>query len=213
MTVSVVERTAQGGARRLLVLLPGYGDEPTVFTDHLAAIDPQGEWQVAVVRPPIATPEGPAWFRVDDDGPVADDITAAIEHLCTTCTEAIDRLGLDPDDIVLAGYSQGGAMALATATDPSIPVRPGAVAALAAYLPHRAADQDATLLAGRPVLVAHGADDEIVDALLGRSAAKVLDRAGAQVTWAEVDGGHTLHPHLLGALRAWLDALPAPAAP
>lgn len=213
MTVSVVERTVHGRARRLLVLLPGYGDEPAVFTDHLAAIDPRDEWQVAVVRPPLATPEGPAWFRVDDDGPVADDIAAAIEHLCTTCTEAIDRLGLDPDHVVLAGYSQGGAMALATATDPTIPVRPGAVAALAAYLPHRASDQDPSLLAGRPVLVAHGADDEIVDALLGRSAARALERAGAQVTWNEVDGGHTLHPHLIDALRAWLDQLPAPAAP
>lgn len=213
MTVSVVERTAQGRARRLLVLLPGYGDEPAVFTDHLAAIDPMGEWQVAIVRPPLVTPEGPAWFRVADDGPVADDIAAAIEHLCTTCTEAIARLGLDPDHVVLAGYSQGGAMALATATDPTIPVRPGAVAALAAYLPHRETDQDATLLAGRPVLVAHGADDEIVDALLGRSAAKALERAGAQVTWAEVDGGHQLGPHLVDALRAWLDTLPAPTAP
>jgi predicted esterase len=101
-------------------------------------------------------------------------------------------------------------MALAAATDPTTPVRPGAVAALAAYLPHREADQDPSLLSGRPVLVAHGADDEIVDALLGRSAAKALERAGAQVSWVEVDGGHTLHPHLVDALRAWLDELPGP---
>lgn len=210
MTVSVVERTAHGRARRMLVLLPGYGDEPTTFTDHIATLDPEGEWQVAVVRPPLDTPEGPAWFRIDDDGPVAADIAAAVEHLCHTCTEAIERLGLDPDDVVLAGYSQGGAMALAAASDPTTPVRPGAVAALAAYLPHRDTDQDTSLLEGRPVLVAHGADDEIVDALLGRSAARALERAGAAVTWVEVDGGHQLHPHLVGALRDWLRALPGP---
>ena len=78
---------------------------------------------------------------------------------------------------------------------------------LAAYLPHRHDDQDPTLLAGRPVLVAHGADDEVVDALLGRSAAKALHRAGAVVTWSEVDAGHTVAGPLAATLGRWLSAL------
>ena len=97
-------------------------------------------------------------------------------------------------------------MALATALDPTVAARPGGVASLAAYLPHRDADQDPTLLAGRPGAAAHGADDEVVDALLGRSAAKALHRVGAVVTWSEVDAGHTLAGPLAEALGRWLAA-------
>jgi len=213
MTVSVVERTASGRARRLLVLLPGFGDEPGVFTQHLSTLDPDGRWQVVVVRPPLETLDGPAWFRVEEDGPVAADITASVSHLTATCDEALARLDLDPAHLVVAGYSQGGALALAAATDPSSTLRPAALAVLASYLPHRGDDQDPALLAGRPVLVAHGVDDEVVDPLLGRSAARALERAGAEVTWAEVDGGHELRPHLVERLRGWLDGLPAPEVP
>ena len=57
------------------------------------------------------------------------------------------------------------------------------------------------------MLVAHGADDEVVDALLGRSAAKALHRAGAVVTWSEVDAGHTVAGPLADTLGRWLAAL------
>ncbi len=108
---------------------------------------------------------------------------------------------------MVAGFSQGGALALATLLDPTIAHRPAAIAVLAGYLPHRDVDQQPDLAAGRRVLVGHGADDEVIEPLLGRSAAKALDRAGAEVTWAEVDGGHRLDAPLVAALRDWLAGL------
>lgn len=207
MTLSLVERPATGPTQRVLVLLPGFGDEPAMFADHLEVLDPDGRWHVAVARPPLATDEGPAWFTVGDAGPDVEQLGAAVLALAGAFADLLDRFGLEPEALALGGFSQGGAMALAAALDPSVAARPGAVASLAAYLPHRDIEQDPTLLAGRPVLIAHGADDEVVDALLGRSAAKALHRAGAVVTWSEVDAGHTVAGPLADTLGRWLAAL------
>ena len=207
MTLALLERHTTGATERVLVLLPGFGDEPAMFADHLDVVDPDRRWHVAIPRPPILTDEGPAWFTVGDDGPDAEQLGASVLALAATFADLLDRFGLGPETLVLGGFSQGGAMALATAVDPTVTSRPGAVASLAAYLPHRHDDQDPTLLAGRPVLVAHGADDEVVDALLGRSAAKALHHAGAVVTWSEVDAGHTVVGPLAATLGRWLSAL------
>jgi predicted esterase len=216
VTLTLVERAAAGDTERVLVLLPGFGDEPAMFADHLETIDPDRRWHVAIPRPSLPTHDGPAWFTVGDDGPDPEQLAASVEILAGTLTDLLDRFRLGPEALVLGGFSQGGAIALAVALDPTVTARPGAVAALGAYLPHRETDQDQSLVAGRPVLVAHGADDEVVDALLGRSAAKALHRAGATVTWAEVDGGHTVAGPLLDTLGTWLAALAAgevPSAP
>jgi predicted esterase len=213
VTLHLVERDSAGPTQRILVLLPGYGDEPATFVDHLDTIDRDRRWHVAVARPPLATPDGPAWFTVGEEGPDADQLTDAVDAVAATLADLLDRFALAPDALVVGGFSQGGAMALAAGLDPSLAARPGAVAALGAYLPHRGTSQDQALFAGRPVLVAHGADDEVVDALLGRSAAKTLHRTGAIVTWVEVDAGHTLDGPLLGALRDWLVELAAGRAP
>jgi len=202
-SLTLVERHAAGPAERVLVLLPGYGDEPDTFAAQLDAIDPDHRWHVAVARPPVTTPDGPAWFTVDDEGPDAARLTESADAVAACLTELLDRLGLGPEVLVLGGFSQGGAMALAAALDPNVAPRPGGVAALAAYLPHREA-QDHALLTERPVLVAHGAEDDVVDVLLGRSAAKALHRNGAVVTWTEVEGAHTLAGPLLVALKDWL---------
>jgi phospholipase/carboxylesterase len=208
--LTVVERPATGPTERLLVLVPGYGDEPARVVRHLDVVDPDGRWHVAVVRPRLETPDGPAWFTVGEHGPDAEQLATGVADLTSTAAALLDRHGLTSSSLTVAGFSQGGALALAATLDPGAVVRPASVAALAAYLPHRERDQEPALAEGRHVLIAHWADDEVVDALLGRSAAKALERAGALVTWNEVDGGHHLAPHLVDVLRAWLDERAAP---
>ena len=109
--------------------------------------------------------------------------------------------------MVVVGFSQGGATMLATLLDPAIGIRPRAVGVLAGYLPHRESDLDPSLAAGLPVLFVHGTDAEMMEVVRGRSAARVLDRGGAAVTWTEVESRHRLGPPLIDPLRAWLDQL------
>ncbi len=207
MALALVERPAAGAAERALLLLPGYADEPTVWTDRLDLVDPDRRWHVTVARPPDDTPEGPAWYQVHDDGPDAGQLAASVAAVGQAAAALVAGLALPPDRLVVAGYSQGGAVALATLVDPTVAERPHAVAAIAAHLPHRDDHLEPALAARHQVLFVHGSDDDVVDPLLGRSAAKVLGRAGATVDWVEVEAGHALGPALLAPLASWLTGL------
>lgn len=195
---------------RAVLALPGYGDTPEVVTRHLHLIDPTGTWTIAVAEPPAAGPHGPMWYLVDDDGPDAEGVAASVASVAAARDAVAAHAGTEAADVVLVGYSQGGATALATLLDPGAGPVPRAVASLAGYLPHRDEPHlDLARAAGVAVLVAHGRDDDMVEPLRGRSAGKVLTRAGADVTWAEVDGGHRLGPALVAPLARWLAGLAA----
>jgi predicted esterase len=215
MALELVERPAATGPERVLLLLPGYGDDAEWFTPHLDAFDPEQQWHVAVATPPGRSPDGPAWFPTGDDGPEPATVHAAARAVGEAGAALLDAHGLGPGALAVVGFSQGGAAALAALLEPST-TPPAAVAALAAFLPPPHPGWQPERSAGRPVLVAHGRDDDTVDLLLGRSAAKLLERSGARVTWAELDGAHTLSPAMAETTRRWLAELaagPAPAGP
>jgi predicted esterase len=193
---------------RLLVLLPGYGDRPEPFLDQAPRFDPLGRWTTVVVEPRLTVGTDPIWYEVDENGPDPAALAAAIDAVSTTCASLLAETGLSSESLVLCGFSQGGALALATALDPSAGDPPGAIAGLAAYLPHHDGI-DLARADGRPILLTQGVDDAMVETIRGRSAAKAMHRAGAVVTWTEVAGGHRFDGPLLDALRVWLDAIAA----
>lgn len=193
---------------RILVLLPGYADRPERFLRCVDEFDPDGTWTVVVLEPILSKDIGPYWYDVDDDGPIEHELDAAVGAVRDACAEIASIHGIPVSSLVLAGFSQGGALALALTLDPSVVDTPSAVAVLAGYLPARSdAAIDLTRAEGMPLLFVHGVDDEMVESLRGRSAAKALQRAGALVSWAQVDGGHRFADVLLEPLREWLDAL------
>ncbi len=164
---------------------------------------------MAVARPRLATSNGPIWFPVDADGPVESELAASVAAVDGVAVELLDELGLTPEALVTVGFSQGGALALATLLDPSVAAPPSAVGVLAGYLPHRTTGLELGRSGGLPVLLAHGRDDETIDPIRGRAAAKALGRSGALVTWVDVDGGHRLRAPLVEPLVDWLAALAA----
>lgn len=202
---------------RVLVLLPGYGDRPERYVTRCDEIDPTGEWTIVVLEPLRRGAQGPYWYDVDEDGPVVAEIDAAVRAVGTTVAALVGSTASAPESIVLAGFSQGGALALATALDPATGPPPRAVAVLAGYLPPRDEPaMDLARLEGRPVLVAHGEDDELVEPIRGRAAARALQRAGATVSWFDAPGGHRFDDPLIAPLRDWLGAVgrgTAPSAP
>jgi predicted esterase len=142
-----------------------------------------------------------------------------VDAIATALDVVSDHTGVARADIVLAGYYQGGAAALATMLDPTTGPPPRAVGALAGYLAHRDDGHlDLTRATHRSVLLAHGTDDTMVETIRGRGAARALHRHHASVTWVEAPGGHRLGRHLLDPLASWLDTLadgdhPAPSPP
>ncbi len=189
---------------KVIVHLPGWGDRAA---KHLDLVGRLADASTAVVVAEPVMGDGPRrWYDVDDDGPRLDQVATAVASVRALIDDLTERYSLAHTDITLIGFSQGGALALAVATGSDGGSRPGAVACLGGYLLAR--DQlELERVDGLPALVAHGVDDEMVETLRGRAAAKALVRGRAVVQWCEVDGGHVLDGPLLPAVADWIIAV------
>lgn len=130
-------------------------------------------------------------------------IAASIAAVEALIAREVDR-GIAPQSIILAGFSQGGAIALRTALARRDAL--GGVLALSCYLLQ--ADSIAAWLtpAGRqtPVFMAHGQYDPIVPIALGSNGARQLSEAGVAVAWSEWPMQHAVCPDEVTALDRWL---------
>jgi phospholipase/carboxylesterase len=115
-------------------------------------------------------------------------------------------LGIAAGRIVIAGFSQGGALALHAALRHPEPL--AGILALSAYLPLQA------LLAGElaeanrqtPILMCHGQHDPVLPLALGVAACNWLRAAGYRVEWKEYPMQHQVcGPEILD-VAAWLRA-------
>ncbi|HMB40159.1 MAG TPA: alpha/beta fold hydrolase [Wenzhouxiangellaceae bacterium] len=113
--------------------------------------------------------------------------------------------GIAPDKLLLAGFSQGGAVALRLAL--AREQRLAGTVALSCYLLEGAALAEWLTPAGRetPVFMAHGTHDPIVPVALGRDAAQKLAEQRVQVAWSEWPMQHAVCPEEIGTLDRWID--------
>ncbi len=152
-----------------------------------------------------------AWYDILGFDRSAREDDAGIRASATAVTELIDReleRGLRADRVVLAGFSQGGAIALHTALRE--PRALGGVIALSTYLPLAG-----TLAAERsaanerlPIFMAHGTSDNVLPLALGESSRRTLEAHGYAVDWHAYPMAHSVCLEEVSAIGAWLAALP-----
>jgi phospholipase/carboxylesterase len=125
---------------------------------------------------------------------------AAVEQLIQ---REVDR-GIDSRRIVLAGFSQGGAVALFAALRCASPL--AGVLALSTYLPlaDLVADEADPANAGLPIFMAHGNADEVVPINFARNSRKKLNQMGYDVCWTEYAMPHAVIPDELEDIKAFL---------
>ena len=112
--------------------------------------------------------------------------------------------GIPTHRIVLAGFSQGGAVSLYTAT--RLAAKLAGVMALSCYFPRestfaaeRQPANDAT-----PIFMAHGQGDATVPMMLGMRSRDYLKRAGYTVEWHDYPMAHAVCPQEIGDIREFL---------
>jgi phospholipase/carboxylesterase len=112
--------------------------------------------------------------------------------------------GIAPHHISLAGFSQGGAVALHTALRQATPL--GGALALSAYLPLMENTQDELLeqTKATPIFMAHGRSDPIVPYALGAASKDALLKFGYAVEWREYAMQHSVCEEELRDIEAWL---------
>lgn len=113
---------------------------------------------------------------------------------------------LESKRIIIAGFSQGGALALHTMLHGSQPI--GGIVALSAYLPlrHLLAKADKQRVIGRRVFMAHGEYDEIIPLQFGQLANDALVALGANVCWRTYPMSHEVCAAQIKHIREWLVA-------
>ena len=135
------------------------------------------------------------------------DSAAAIEALIAAELER----GFSADQIVLAGFSQGGAIAVFTAL--RYPARLAGLIALSTYLPlepQLAAERHAAN-AGSRVLVAHGEFDTTLPLAYGEQLRDALAGFGHAVEWHQYPMAHAVCAEEIAAIREYLLRAFAPA--
>ena len=112
--------------------------------------------------------------------------------------------GIASERIVLAGFSQGGAMALFTGT--RYPQRLAGIMGLSCYqvLAARFAAERAAANQSTPVFLAHGTQDPVVAPVLGEEACRQMRAAGYEVEWHAYSMPHAVCPQEVADIAAWL---------
>lgn len=113
-------------------------------------------------------------------------------------------LGTPPSRIVLAGFSQGGAITLQTGLRQ--PQALAALVVLSAYLPLAASAPSEITAAGRatPIFMAHGRSDEVVRVDRAQGSRDALEQMGCGVQWHEYPIGHSVCAEELRDLARFL---------
>ena len=106
--------------------------------------------------------------------------------------------------IVLAGFSQGGAIALQTGLRQSEPL--AAIIALSSYLPlsDSFANERTAASARVPIFMAHGTSDPIVPLARGLASRDALTAAGHDVEWHQYQMPHSVNEQEIRDIAAFL---------
>lgn len=112
--------------------------------------------------------------------------------------------GISCGDIVLAGFSQGGAMALHTGL--RYPERLAGVLALSTYVPISTMLEAEMSQANRdvPIFMAHGTADPVIPLWLAGSSRQLLERLGYDVQWHEYEMEHSVMWEEVADISRWL---------
>ena len=151
-----------------------------------------------------------AWYDIEHV-----DISRTIDVAgIRTSADQVDQIvqnqivdGIDSKKIILAGFSQGGAVALYTGVRSSEPL--AGVLALSTYW---VGDQDSMLVPGNiptelPIEIHHGKLDPVVPYALGEQAVKSLRDIGYFVTFRSFSMMHCIAPEQLSIIGSWIALL------
>ena len=137
----------------------------------------------------------PAWYdlygvtgssKEDENG-----IKNSQHYVNSLIQKELDR-GIAAERIVIAGFSQGGAIALYTAL--RYPKKLGGVMALSTYLPVKAklATEANPANAATPIFMAHGVFDDVITLDMCKISLQTLQNNHYSVSWHEYNMAHSV---------------------
>lgn len=148
-----------------------------------------------------------AWYDIvgfDADAPQDEAGLRRSQALVEALIAREKERGIPAERIVLAGFSQGCAMALLTGL--RHPERLAGIVGLSGYLPLASKTEAERHPANQqtPIFLAHGAQDEVVALERAEASRDALQALGYPVEWHEYLMGHAVNPMEIEELNAFL---------
>ena len=214
-TLDAVEINPPGSPRACIIWLHGLGADGHDFEPLIPQLGLVDDLGVRVVLPHaphrgVTINSGmvmPAWYDIRaadfSRGEDSEGIRESEQQLQALVRREVDN-GIPPERIVLAGFSQGGAIALHTGLRYPQPL--AGILALSSYLPlaDTLAKEAAAANSRVPIMMAHGTQDPVVPVMLALQSRDRLEQLGYRVNWHSYPMQHALCPEEVGELRDWL---------
>jgi len=205
-----------------VIWLHGLGADGHDFASLVPELDLSGCPPIRFVFPhapsmPVTVNGGyvmPAWYDILGPNLISQQDAAGIQSseraIVALIAQEVAR-GIPAERIVLAGFSQGCAMALHTGL--RLQQRLAGIMALSGYLPlaDRLAAERHPVNAQTPIFMAHGTQDPVVVIARGEASRDALAALGQPVAWHSYPMPHSLHPQEIADISAFLAQVLGPA--
>jgi phospholipase/carboxylesterase len=212
-------RIETGPAPRATVIwMHGLGADGNDFVPIVQELELQGTPDIRFVFPhaptrPVSINNGyvmHAWYDVkwgDLEGRAKQPDEAGLrasERLIVRLVEDECARGIAAERIVLAGFSQGGAVALQTGL--RFPRKLAGIMALSCYLPlaESLATEASPENRKTPIFMAHGAQDGVIALEMATVSRDILRQHGYAVEWHEYPMAHSVCLEEIAHIGAWL---------
>ena len=148
-----------------------------------------------------------AWYDIDsldlDSRDVGDHVFAsAQQHVRSLIKQENDR-GIPTSHIILAGFSQGGAVTLYSSL--RYPETLLGILAISTYLPspERVGDTQHSANQSTSIFMAHGSHDDMIDIRHSIKSRTALEGLSNPLEWHEYPMGHEVCPEEIAAMGTW----------
>jgi phospholipase/carboxylesterase len=207
------DQSAGNASTSCVIWLHGLGASNRDFVDALPYLKLPSQLKVKFIFPqapsiPVTVNQGyimPAWYDILDikiERTVDQkQLIASAEQIKTIIEQQINK-GIPAKRIVLAGFSQGGAVAIQTALTCQHAL--AGLAVLSSYLAIPEAFNQPGAKHKLPVLIQHGNQDDVVPLSLGERAATEFRHHGFNVQWQTFSMAHQVNLASLAAMGEWL---------
>ena len=215
MTLSAIQIDTQSDPDCAIIWLHGLGADGHDFEPIVGQLNLPDSVRARFIFPhapiqAVSLNKGeymPAWYDIYSLDPYSKEDAQGIFSIKLEIDTLIDqqvKAGIQAQRIVLAGFSQGGALSLYVGL--RYLRRLAGLLAMSCYLPlHQqlqgyAAPTDRSL----PIFLAHGESDEVVTLALAQQTHKLLEQHGFDVCWKKYPCAHTVCEEEIIDIRAWL---------
>ncbi|MCC5452280.1 alpha/beta fold hydrolase [Rheinheimera sp. UJ51] len=198
-----VDVPAQGTAQAVVVWLHGLGDSGHGFAPIVSELRLPANAGIRFIFPhapeiPVTVNGGMrmrAWYDIKTMDLTNRADEAGVRQSATAVTALLDKLissGVPSERIMLAGFSQGGVIALHLL--PRLPYKLAGFMALSTYMacPDKLSAEQLSHNKNTPVFIAHGTQDPVVPMAAGQQAYNTYKAAGFNVSWRDYRMPHSV---------------------